>query len=261
VFYAVCVVLLSAVPLLAQPVAYVPEDEREIVRLVNQERQSLGLPALALDERLTQAARKHSTRMAATGEVEHEIAGEAGLSLRLGAVRFDSCGENVALAENAARVHAGLMHSSGHRANILDSQFNSIGVGVVRTEEGIYVTQDFARRLPDASVDEAEAQVVANLNRLRRSVGMPILNRTSVPELRKRACAMAAYDRVNPAAGLLSRNVSNSVAFTAVDLSHVPEALQQLKTQKASALSVGACYQSSASYKNPVFWVIVVTYF
>jgi len=24
---------------------------------------------------------------------------------------------------------------------------------------------------------------------------------------------------------------------------------------------VGACYQSSAGYENPVFWIVVVTYF
>jgi hypothetical protein len=55
--------------------------------------------------------------------------------------------------------------------------------------------------------------------------------------------------------------VSNSVAFTAIDLKQVPESLERLKTHSASAFSVGACYQASATYENPVFWFIVVTYF
>jgi len=229
---------------------------------VNRERHSHGLAMLAIDERLQQAARKHSVRMAATGKVEHQLAGENKLSFRLGetALRFDASGENVALTSNAARAHTALMNSPGHRANILDGDFNSIGVGVVRTEEGIFVTQDFARRLPEASVDEAEAQVAYNLNRLRRTAGEPALNRVPAIQLRRRACEMAANNKLNPRAGLLPK-VSNSVAFTAIDLKQIPESLERLKTHPASGFSVGACYESSATYENPVFWVIVVTYF
>ncbi len=254
--------LLFAAASYAQAAApYAPESEQEIVRLVNQERQSRGLATLVVDERLLQAARLHSQRMAATGEVEHLVAGEPVLTLRLRALRFDVSGENVALAADAARAHTALMHSPGHRANILDAQFNAIGVGVVRTEKGIYVTEDFARRLPEVSVDEAEAQIADGLNRLRRAAGMPILNRLPASELRTRACGMADNNRLDPNAGLLSGKVSNSVAFTATDLTQLPASLQRLKTQPASAFSVGACYRSSAHYENPVFWIILVTYF
>ncbi len=166
----------------------------------------------------------------------------------------------MALAADAARAHTALMHSPDHRANILDADFNSIGVGVVRTAEGIFVTQDFARRLPEVSVEEAEEQVASSLNRLRRRAGAPILNRVPAPQLRQQACEMAANNALNPRAGLTTR-VSNSVAFTASDLNQVPDSLERLKTRPASGFSVGACYQASASYDNPIFWVIVVTYF
>jgi hypothetical protein len=249
---------------LAQSAATIaPDAEQEIVRLVNRERQSRGLATLVVDERLQDAARKHSRRMAASGEVEHQFAGEPQLSLRLGAtaLRFDVSGENVALAADASRAHTALMHSPGHRENILDAQFNSIGVGVVRTAGGIFVTQDFARRLPEASVADAEEQVSSSLNRLRRAAGAPVLNRLSAPELRKQACEMAAANKLNPRAGLNLPKASTSVTFTAIDLSQVSDPLQRLKTRPASGFSVGACYQSSANYENPVFWIVVVTYF
>ena len=102
------------------------------------------------------------------------------------------------------------MHSPRHRANILDAQYNAIGIGVVRTSHEIFVTQDFARRLPDTSVDEAEEQVGLNLNRLRRKAGAPVLNRVPALQLRQQACEMAANNKLNPRAGL-SRQVSNSV--------------------------------------------------
>lgn len=254
--------LLLAAASFAQSAAFAPQDEQEIVRLVNRERQSLGLATLVVDERLQQAARKHSVRMAATGEVEHQVGNEPLLSHRLGEtnLRFDADGENVALAADAARAHTNLMHSPHHRANILDADFNSIGVGVVRTAEGIFVTQDFARRLPEVSVEGAEEQVASSLNRLRRRAGAPILNRVPAPQLRRQACEMAANNALNPRAGLTT-GVSNSVAFTASDLNQVPDSLERLKTRPASGFSVGACYQASASYDNPIFWVIVVTYF
>jgi hypothetical protein len=242
--------------------AFAPDAEQEIVRLVNIERQSRGLATLVVDERLLHAARKHSERMAAEGTIEHQFPGEPKLSLRLGetALRFDTSGENVALAGDAARAHNALMHSPGHRANILDAQYNSIGIGVVRTPTGIFVTQDFARRLPEASVEEVEEQVAVNLNRMRRAANFPILNRLPGHDLRKQACQMAANNKLNPRAGFTSK-VSNSVTFTAIDVAQIPRNIERLRTASASSFSVGACYQSSATYENPVFWIIVVTYF
>ena len=243
--------------------SYDPPSEAQIMELVNRERHSRGLGTLVFDERLQLAARKHSLLMAQRNEVEHVLAGEPKLNSRLNAVglRYDVSGENVAHTANAARAHVALMNSPGHRANILDPQYNAIGIGVVSTPMGIYVTEDFARRVASATVEEAEDRTAANLNRLRKSAGMPSLRRISAPELRRAACDMAKADRLNPRAGLFNSRVSNSVAFTAIDLTQVPNSLERLKSTPASGFSVGACYQASASNENAVFWILVVTYF
>lgn len=230
--------------------SFATEAEQEILRLVNRERQSRGLAPLVSDERLQQAARLHSQRMAAANEISHQFGGEPELMLRLRAARFDISGENVAVAGDAERAHTALMHSPHHRENILDRQFNSVGIGVVSTARGVFVTQDFARVLPEASVEQVEEQVARNLHHLRR---------VPAPELRRRACEMAASDRLNPHAGMLPR-VSNAVAFTAIDPAEIPNSLRKLQSEPASGFSVGACYQSSESYENPVFWILVVTY-
>ena len=237
--------------------------EQTIFRLLNQERHSRGLSTLVSDERLQRAARKHSALMASLGVVEHQVDGEVKLSQRLGEqlIRFNSSGENVARSSTPERVHVALMNSPGHRANILDADFNAVGIGVVSTPDGIYVTQDFARRLPDASVDDAEQSVATALNRLRQRLGLAAWTRIPAPELRRRACEMAERDRLNPSLGLLSTKVSNSVAFTAIDLNQVPSSLDRLKATSSSGFSVGACYHSSASYETPVFWIVVITYF
>ena len=254
--------LLLALLITASAVAQTndPVAAEAMVRFVNQERQSRGLPTLVVDQKLVQAARRHSQLMASTGEVEHLVAGEPKLTLRLAGLRFDASGENVARSSSPESAHDGLMHSPGHRANILDPQYNAIGVAVIRNEQGLYITEDFAHRLPEFSVDQAEENIAATLNRLRRDIGMPALGRVAAPELRSRACSMAANDRVDPHAGLLSRGVRDSVAFTALDFAELPDSLNRLKSAPVSKFSVGACYRSSSTYENPVFWILVVTY-
>lgn len=54
--------LLLAATSFAQYANFSPRDEQEIFRLINRERQSLGLATLVVDERLQEAARKHSVR-------------------------------------------------------------------------------------------------------------------------------------------------------------------------------------------------------
>ncbi len=71
---------------------------------------------------------------------------------------------------------------------------------------------------------------------------------------------MAEKNKLNARAGLTPK-VSDSIVFTAADLSQIPESLKRLRTRPASGFSVGACYQTSKSYDNPIFWIIVVTYF
>lgn len=261
--WIVCAFLLLALVLPAAAQGFDFSAEQEILRLVNQERRAHGLGPLTADGRLQRAARKHSALMASLGQVDHQIGGEPKLSNRLDgeAIRFNTSGENVARTSTPERAHVALMNSPGHRANILDPTFNSVGIGVVNTQDGIYVTQDFAHRLPEATVEDAEQRAAATLNQLRERLGMALLPRVPAPELRRHACDMAQRDRLMPRLGLLSTKVSNSVAFTAIDLSQMPSSLDRLKAAPASGFSVGACYSSSSTYDTPVFWIIVITYF
>jgi cysteine-rich secretory family protein len=260
---AALLLLFLARPVFAQSVS--PDAEEEILRLLNQERQSRGLPALASSEPLQSAARKHSKLMAEAHTIGHKLPGEHDLTRRIGweTQHFDVSGENVAVAPSAARAHAALMHSPGHRANILDSDYNSVGIGVVLRGGEVYVTQDFARLVEDASVEQIENKVAAELIRARQSAGEDGLRRIELPELRHQACEMAARDRLSPHAGMstaTSYRANSSVAFTAKDPAQIAGSLRGLRSQPARAFSVGACYSSSHSYENPVFWIVVVTY-
>ena len=123
-----------------------PDLEKQMLDLVNQERQAAGLPPLQADPELTEVARKHSADMFARGYFAHDT--PDGLSpfdrMREANVRFITAGENLALAPTLQIAHTGLMNSPGHRANILRREFGRVGIGVMDGGmRGLMVSQEF----------------------------------------------------------------------------------------------------------------------
>jgi uncharacterized protein YkwD len=123
-----------------------PDLEKQMLDLVNQERQAAGLNPLAPDPELTEVARKHSTDMFARGYFAHDT--PEGFSpfdrMNKAGVRFLTAGENLALAPTLPLAHTGLMNSPGHRANILRPQFGRVGIGVMDGGmRGLMVSQEF----------------------------------------------------------------------------------------------------------------------
>lgn len=123
-----------------------PDLEKQMLDLVNRERQTAGLPPLQADPELTEVARKHSADMFARGYFAHDT--PDGLSpfdrMREANVRFLTAGENLALAPTLQIAHTGLMNSPGHRANILRREFGRVGIGVMDGGmRGLMVSQEF----------------------------------------------------------------------------------------------------------------------
>ncbi|MFE5661258.1 CAP domain-containing protein [Streptomyces sp. NPDC056517] len=119
--------------------------EAEVVRLVNVERAKVGCSPVSADARLAALAGAFSSDMAARGFFDHtdpdgatpwaraEKAGISGLG-----------GENIARGQaDAAAVMESWMNSDGHRANILNCDFTTLGVGVHFADGGPWWTQDF----------------------------------------------------------------------------------------------------------------------
>jgi uncharacterized protein YkwD len=132
-------------------VKYDFEAERQLLDWTNQARAQAGLPALRMDEGLTEAARAHAALQASRERLSHQLAGEPSLARRLAAssnLHLDRGGENVAFAPTVDRVHRSLMMSAPHRQNLLNPAFNVAGFGVVRRGYVLYVTQDFAQVRP-----------------------------------------------------------------------------------------------------------------
>lgn len=256
-------ILLVAVGVSASAQHMEPAAEQEIVRLVNVERAKAGLALLAVDGRLTDIARQHSQLMLSRSTLSHQLRGEGDVRQRVisSGIRFDISGENVAYDRDAASAQRSLMRSPPHKANILRPEFTTIGVGVVRTGDSIYVTQDFARRLQEFSPLQAENAVSRSFSELRQISGSPPLKLVPQPSLRDLACNMAREDRLETDLARDIANVRSVLVWTATEPEKLPADMQKLRTTKASGWSVGACFASSRRYQNPVWWMIAVTYF
>lgn len=123
-----------------------PEIEAEMLELVNRERRAANLKPLEADPELTEVARRHSADMFARGYFSHQTPENLDPfdRMRRADVRFQTAGENLALAPTVQIAHTGLMNSPGHRANILRPEFGRIGIGVMDGgRRGLMITQNF----------------------------------------------------------------------------------------------------------------------
>ncbi|REH41258.1 uncharacterized protein YkwD [Kutzneria buriramensis] len=116
-----------------------------VLDLVNQARASNGCQPLTEDKRLDAAAQGHSDDMAAHSYFSHTSQdGRSFVDREQAAGYPNPGGENIAEGYTSAdAVMDGWMHSDGHRRNILDCSFTTIGIGV--TTKGWYWVQDFGR--------------------------------------------------------------------------------------------------------------------
>src|ERR1700761_1260840 len=140
--------IVTAVLASGQQPSFDAAGEKQLVDLINESRAQHGLQALAIDDRLTRAARKHTELMVQHAALSHQFEGEPPMQTRFRHEELpsDRQGENVDLDQDIPSAHQALMNSPLHRANILDPNYNVVGVAVLHSGPNLYITEDFARR-------------------------------------------------------------------------------------------------------------------
>lgn len=122
--------------------------EKELLDLVNEQRQKAGLAALRANDKLFQAAREHTANMARQDSLEHTLDGKGpGERIRDKGYEGFGAGENIAAGQRTpAEAMDSWMNSPGHRANILGEDYNEIGIGIASHAQGmLYYTLVFAQ--------------------------------------------------------------------------------------------------------------------
>ena len=136
--------------------------ETDNIARVNRERTRRGLKPLLLREDLRAAARWHSMDMAANDFFSHRgrdyRSHDQRVSLLDRTLIFDASRENIAMMRGHYQpgiegdtLHTGLIESTGHRKNILAENISHIAVGVVRKDDGVWLTQLFVNEAGELS--------------------------------------------------------------------------------------------------------------
>jgi uncharacterized protein YkwD len=144
---------IATQPTSASQCIVLTQDESRFVDLVNKERTQRGLSRLTVDPMLIEVARAHSREMSDKHYFAHKSP-TPGLTTPLDRYlaaekhkpSWALVGENLFYCSKPGvdRGHCALMNSPGHRANILESRYEQIGVGIYTSPKGeFYVTQMF----------------------------------------------------------------------------------------------------------------------
>lgn len=117
----------------------------QVLALVNEERANAGCSPVTASSSLAQLAAVFSKDMAARGFFDHtDPDGNTPWDRAAALGITDLGGENIARGQSTAEaVMEAWMNSPGHRANILNCDFTTLGVGVHLGEGGPWWTQDF----------------------------------------------------------------------------------------------------------------------
>lgn len=108
-------------------------DEKEVFDLINKQRTNNGLAALRNDSEVQRVARIKAQDMVDNNYFSHTSPtyGSPFDMLKSFKISYKTAGENIAGNSSNSSAVTAWMNSSGHKANILNSNFNYTGIGVV----------------------------------------------------------------------------------------------------------------------------------
>ena len=126
------------------------ESEMAMVRMINSFRGRRGLPLLLVNPRLMIMARDQSQDMKTHNFFGHESPTRGDFARRCRTAGFSGAGmqENLAIHSSLEGAMKALLESPAHRRNLLNPEFDAVGVGIVLEEfagqRTYYIAQEFA---------------------------------------------------------------------------------------------------------------------
>ncbi|HWC17041.1 MAG TPA: CAP domain-containing protein, partial [Terriglobales bacterium] len=180
--------------------------------------------------------------------------------LSLQGARFSAAAENVGFGDDAETLQAGWMHSPPHRANLLNPAYTTMGVGIVRSGNRLWATEDFATGVQRLTSEDFEQAVARQIASRRKARGLGSMTATPSPQLRRIACsgessggaALAAAPRNSQAYGF---------NFTAPKPDQLPASMvNRILDMAAGSYSIGACVSQSGNNGMTTYRVLLVLY-
>lgn len=110
---------------------------RRIIELVNEERTRVGVSELSQNSKAMSAAQVRAREIVRVFSHTRPDGRGFSTALKEAGISYSRSGENIAYGQKTPEeVMKGWMNSAGHRANILNPEFASMGVGYVEDSSG-----------------------------------------------------------------------------------------------------------------------------
>lgn len=121
-------------------------EEKEALSLLNADRKANGLSELKSNSQLNSLAQTYAQDMINRGFFSHyNPEGKSPFDrMQAAGISYNTAGENLAINKDVTAAEKAFMASSGHRANILNTTYTDVGIGVRHASDGsVYVVQEF----------------------------------------------------------------------------------------------------------------------
>ena len=137
------------------------EKAYEIAEMVNKERVNAGLPELTIETNMMEYAMTRAAEIAIYYDSSHLRPNGMAWHTLFESNICSMAGENIAAYQiSTIKVMNDWMKSTGHKANILDANFDVIGVGVFKSELGYYYWTQWFGKSTAGSIEQTQSNRV-----------------------------------------------------------------------------------------------------
>ncbi len=115
--------------------------QTKMLSLVNEERTGNGKSTLKWNAKLAEVAQEKALDMSKNGYFSHTSPtyGSPFQMMKSFGIKYSYAAENIAKNSSIEKAHVALMNSDGHRKNILNANYNQIGIGIVKVSSNTYI--------------------------------------------------------------------------------------------------------------------------
>lgn len=141
------------------------DEAYEILKIVNKERVANGKKPLTMNKKLMEGAMRRSNELSLYYSHTRPNEESCFSIPEFKEINHYYAGENIAPGDKSAQEVMNVwMDSPGHRANILNENFNSIGIGVYKNNGRLYFTQLFADANSTTTTQPANRKVTSYID-------------------------------------------------------------------------------------------------